>query len=158
MITGVGALAVTGLMIAAPALSVKAANEGRLDGRYQMQTTDDGVLRLDTATGAMSLCKDNDGAWSCARIADDGVSDTAEMKLLRAENRRLKDRIAALERGADTGTRTLGAPKPSSSFGSEGLPSEAEVDRAFSFVEGIIRRFKGLVDDLRREQPDGTPL
>lgn len=155
MVAGVSALAVAGLVVAAPALSVEAANEQRPDGRYQMQNTDDGVLRLDTATGAMSLCKDSDGAWSCAVIADDGISDAADVEALRAENRKLRDRIAVLERNPP---RALGAQKPSSSFGSEGLPSEAEVDRAFTFVEGIIRRFKGLVDDLRREQPDGTPL
>lgn len=122
--------------------------------RYTMQQTDNGMLRLDTRTGAMSLCKSRDGAWACARIEDDSAGLETEVRELKRENRRLRDQVAELQSGkavpSTRGTNELG------DFNE--IPSEQDVDRAFTFLEGLIRRFKGLAEDLQETKPNGTPL
>lgn len=128
-----------------------AADEGR--SRFVMQQTDDGMLRLDTHSGAMSLCQPREGAWSCAQIEDDSAGQDAELRALQQENKKLKNEINRLRVDLQARPERLTADKPR-----EALPSEEDVDRAFSFVERLLKRFKGMVEDLRSEEPVGTPL
>ncbi len=102
-------------------------------GRYQLQPTPGGVVRLDTETGELAYCRESDGALSCNSI----MPDEAVRKRLQA----LEDRIAVLE----------GKPP------AKGLPSDDELERSFSIMEKFFRRFKGLADELgkdKREIPE----
>ena len=44
---------------------------GEEPGRYAMTPAGDGFLRLDTATGAVSICRQKLDAWTCEGVADD---------------------------------------------------------------------------------------
>src|SRR4051812_12613439 len=40
-------------------------------GRYAVQPSDDGFIRLDTQTGAVSHCGRREGVWFCEKLVED---------------------------------------------------------------------------------------
>ena len=40
------------------------------NGRYALSPTGDGVLRLDTRTGAISTCNNSGAGWACYAVPD----------------------------------------------------------------------------------------
>ena len=50
-------------------------------GRFTMHPADGGVLRLDTQTGALSMCKQVSGSWTCSILPDDRAALTAELSI-----------------------------------------------------------------------------
>jgi hypothetical protein len=66
-----------------------AAGAAELPGRYVFEKVEEGYLRLDSATGSVSLCARKAGLWQCAAISDDLA--------LASENEWLKKRVEALE-------------------------------------------------------------
>jgi hypothetical protein len=105
-------------------------------GRYQLQPVAGGVVRLDTATGELTLCKADAGKLACDPAAsEDAAGDLAA----------LKARVDALER------QLAGA-------GNSGMPSDAEVDRGLSIMEKFMRRFMGLAREMEQKNHDGDAL
>ena len=41
------------------------------NGRYALSPTGDGVLRLDTRTGAISTCNNSGAGWACYAVPDE---------------------------------------------------------------------------------------
>ena len=103
------------------------------NGRYTMSPVDGGVMRLDTRTGQVSLCRQKPDAWACEALADDRAAYEKEIG-------RLQDKVAKLEaelgRGKQEGLK---------------LPSDAEVDSAMKFFENILRRFKAIIQNMQSE-------
>lgn len=65
-------------------------------GRYTMSTTPEGVVRMDTRTGAISTCSNAAGTgWSCYAVADERAAMDAEIGRLQAENEKLKAQLAS---------------------------------------------------------------
>lgn len=65
-------------VLAATAAWAQQAGEPVADGRYTLQAVPDGIVRLDTRTGAMSLCKREEAGWACHEMPDDrGASPRA---------------------------------------------------------------------------------
>ena len=95
--------------------------------RYQLQRTENGVARIDTATGEVSSCVERGDQLVCRMAAD-------ERSALMARMDELEERIAALEAG--------------DRVGSTGLPSDEEVDRALGLMERFMRGFVGIVREL----------
>ena len=114
----------------APATKTAPENE---NGRYSMSPVADGMLRLDTRTGQVSLCRQKTDGWTCEATADDRAAYEKEIA-------RLQDKVAGLE--AELGRRPGVDLK---------LPSEAEVDRVMKFFESVFRRFIGMIEGLQRE-------
>lgn len=110
-------------------------------GRYQLQPVEGGVVRLDTATGAMTLCKTEAGKLACAPAADTPAGTPAASDIAA-----LKARVDALERQMATGSK--GAD----------LPTDAEVDRSLSIMEKFMRRFMGIAKDLDQENHGSNGL
>jgi len=107
------------------------------EGRYIMERIDDGVVRLDTKTGEMSLCRQQDAQMVCRMAADERHALEEEIALL-------EQRIAALERALDNGGGTI-----------EGLPSEDEIDRTMGIMEDMMRRFLGVIEEFENRIGDG---
>ena len=103
------------------------------NGRYTMSPVEGGVMRLDTRTGQVSLCRQKPDAWACEALADDRAAYEKEIG-------RLQDKVAKLEvelgRGKQEGLK---------------LPSDAEVDSAMKFFENILRRFKAIIQNMQSE-------
>lgn len=119
----------------APAQAPAAPNDS---WRFKLQKVDGGFLRLDAQTGQVSFCREREGNWSCETAADDRAA-------LEAEIRRLTDRVTALEKQAhDPGNRFR-------------TPSDQEIEQVMGFFEKMMKRFRGVVENLKKEWESETP-
>ena len=108
------------------------------NGRYALSTTPDGVLRLDTRTGAVSTCSNNGAGWACYAVPDERAALDAEIGRLQADNEKLKAELASREPGV---AGKIEIP----------LPSDRDMDRMMSFLERAWRR---LIEMANRVQKD----
>jgi hypothetical protein len=132
------------------------------NGRYTMSPVADGVLRLDTRTGAVSTCSNSGTGWACYAVPDERAALDAEIGRLQADNEQLKAQLAARE---PTVTGKIDDPlpktdslKPAEPKVAESerkieipLPSDRDMDRAMSFIEQAWQR---LVEMANRMQKD----
>jgi len=138
------------------------------NGRYVLSPIPDGVIRLDTRSGAVSTCNKNGAGWACYAMPDERAAFDAEIGRLQAENEKakaeteiLKAELAARAPPAVAGGNTLSrgdAPGKGEPKAAEGerkieipLPSDHDMDRMMSFLERAWRR---LVDMANRMQKD----
>jgi hypothetical protein len=140
------------------------------NGRYALSSTPDGVLRLDTRTGAVSTCSNTGGGWACYAVPDERAALDAEIGRLQADNEKLRRELASRE-PVVTGKIEEPMPKSDSLKKSEPkngakndpkiaegerkieipLPSDRDMDRMMSFLERAWRR---LIDMANRVQKD----
>jgi len=119
------------------------------NGRYTFSQIADGMLRLDTRTGQVSLCAKQPAGWSCNAVPDERTALENEIARLQRENGALKKEMIA--RGVPLPGNVTGLP-PASTDQREfnlkvPLPSDAEIDRAMSALE---RMWKRLVDMVQK--------
>jgi hypothetical protein len=132
------------------------------NGRYALSTTPDGVLRLDTRTGAISTCSNSGAGWACYAVPDERAALDVEIGRLQADNEKLKKELAARE-PVVTGKIEEPMPKSDSLKKSEPkiaegerkleipLPSDRDMERVMSFLERAWRR---LIEMANRVQKD----
>ena len=137
------------------------------NGRYSLAPVADGVIRLDTRTGAISTCSKSGAGWACYAVPDERAALDAEIGRLQADNERLKAQLAAREPTV-TGkidealpketlpkTDSLKKPEPRVAEGERKieipLPSDRDLDRMISFLE---RAWKRLIEMANRVQKD----
>jgi len=132
------------------------------NGRYALSPVADGVLRLDTRTGAVSTCNNNGTGWACYAVPDERAAFDAEIGRLQADNEKLKAQLAARE-PTITGKIDEPMPKTDSLKKAEPkvgdsprkleipLPSDRDMDRMMAFLEQAWRR---LVEMANRMQKD----
>lgn len=131
-------------------------------GRYALQVVDGGVLRLDKETGAMALCTRKAEQWACEAVQDRSKDDSEKSAKLDDENKQLKDRIKVLEDSLAIAEGANKADKPDTAPGGNvQLPTEQEVDKAFDYVERIIKKFRERVQKYGEAndptKPDAAP-
>ena len=120
--------------------------------RYSMSPAPNWVVRLDTQTGAMSLCTGTTGQWSCQDMNDSQRSLTAEIDRLRAENKSLKDQLDQSDQALGLNDNGPDAPKPPAKFT---LPTEQDVDKAFDYLEAMAKKIHKRLDRLQEQQERG---
>jgi len=134
------------------------------NGRYTLSPTGDGVLRLDTRTGAVSTCNNSGAGWACYAVPDERAAMDAEIGRLQAENEKLKADLAAREPTVAgkideplPKTDSLKKAEPKVADGERKieipLPSDRDMDRMMAFLEQAWRR---LVEMANRVQRDVT--
>ena len=164
----------------APALFKPALAQAAPDtdnGRYTLSPTSDGVVRLDTRTGAVSNCTDKGNGWACYTLPDERAALDTEIGRLQTENEKLKTQLAEREPTV-TGKTEEALPKSDSLKPSEPkisepknepkvgepksadanrnrieipLPSDRDMDRVMSFVERAWRRLIEMADRVQRD-------
>ena len=134
------------------------------NGRYALSPVTDGVIRLDTRTGAVSTCSNSSAGWACYAVPDERAALDTEIGRLQADNEKLKAELATRE-PAVTGkidealpkADSLKKPEPKVADGERKieipLPSDRDMDRVMSFLERAWRR---LIDMANRMQKDVT--
>lgn len=133
-------------------------------GRFTMMPTDGGALKLDTATGAVSLCTRASGDWACVPTQDGEQALRQQIEGLKAENDVLKDQLVKMEELAGIGDPRktegpLGGPRPGGGSDSKmGLPTEKEVDQAFDYFESMVKKLRERFNKLEGPSKHGTPL
>ena len=134
------------------------------NGRYALSPVADGVIRLDTRTGAVSTCNNTGTGWACYSAPDERAALDVEIGRLQGDNEKLRAQLAAREPGV-TGkideplpkADSLKKPEPTAADGERKieipLPSDRDMDRVMTFLEKAWRR---LVDIANRMQKDVT--
>jgi hypothetical protein len=134
------------------------------NGRYALSPVTDGVIRLDTRTGAVSTCSNTGTGWACYAVPDERDALDVEIGRLQADNEKLKAQLAAREPTVSgkidealPKTDQLKKPEPKVAEGERKieipLPSDRDMDRVMSFLEQAWRR---LVEMANRMQKDVT--
>src|SRR5580765_2574250 len=132
------------------------------NGRYALAPVADGVLRLDTRTGAVSTCNNTGTGWACYAVPDERAALDAEIGRLQADNEKLRTELAAREPTVPgkideplPKADSLKKPEPKVAEGERKieipLPSDRDMDRMMSFLEKAWRR---LVEMANRMQKD----
>ncbi|MEZ5810187.1 MAG: hypothetical protein R3D45_02140 [Rhizobiaceae bacterium] len=116
------------------------------DGRYQLETSKDGFVRLDTETGEMSICAKQGSQLVCRAAAEERAAFQEEIDRLDRTIEALEKRIAMLESGSRPGNE---------------LPSDEEFERTLGFMEKFMRRFMDIIENFDRtpgggQAPDRT--
>jgi hypothetical protein len=130
------------------------------DSRYTFHRRGEGFVRLDSRTGQVSQCGWSASTWSCKVVPDERVALESEIARLQRDNAALKHSLLAdgLELPAGVMAETQAAPPPvppgsvpDLSAKAPTLPSEADIDRAFTFVKNAWRRLVDMMADLQRD-------
>ena len=128
-------------MLSASALSLlvsgQALSQEPIANRFTMEKTENGFVRMDTQTGEMSFCTEQAGQMVCRMAAD--------------ERRAFDDALADLSARVSDLEFRLNAITPPA--GVE-IPDEAELDRAIGVMEKMMRRFFGMVEELKKDFDD----
>ena len=143
------------------------------NGRYALSPTADGVLRLDTRTGAISTCNNSGTGWACYAVPDERAAmDTeigrlqADIVRLKAETERLKEDLASREPTVP-GKIEEPLPKSDSLKPAEPkvaeserkieipLPSDRDMNRMMSFLEQAWRRLIEMANRVQRDVNGG---
>ncbi|WP_295808822.1 hypothetical protein [uncultured Nitratireductor sp.] len=106
--------------------------------RFQLERTEQGYVRMDTETGAMSICHERSDQLVCAPAADERTAYEEDIAALQDKVEALESRIDALE-------------STSSETASE-LPSDEEFEQTLGLMERFFRRFMGIVRDFEEEK------
>ncbi|MBO6553744.1 MAG: hypothetical protein JJ926_15045 [Roseitalea sp.] len=109
-------------------------------GRYVMEPTEDGFVRMDTETGEMSVCALEGDEVVCRLGADERAAFFDALDALEA-------RVAVLERRLNSGA--------GSAIERDGLPDPEEFERGLGYMEEFMRRFMGIVEEFEGA-PDRT--
>ena len=131
------------------------------NGRYALSPVADGVIRLDTRTGAVSTCNNSGAGWACYAVPDERAALDAEIGRLQSDNEKLKAQLAGRE---PTVTGKIDEPLPKTDSLKPAppkadverkieipLPSDRDMDRMMSFLEQAWRR---LIEMANRVQKD----
>ena len=133
------------------------------NGRYALSPIADGVIRLDTRTGAVATCNNTGTGWACYAVPDERAALDAEIGRLQADNEKMKAQLAERD-GAVTGKIEDALPKsdplkkPEPPKVAEGerkieipLPSDRDMDRMMTFLE---KAWRWLIEMANRVQKD----
>ena len=132
------------------------------NGRYALAPVADGVLRLDTRTGAVSTCNNTGAGWACYAVPDERAALDAEIGRLQADNEKLKTELAAREPTVPgkideplPKADSLKKPEPKVAEGERKieipLPSDRDMDRMMSFVERAWRRLVEIANQMQKD-------
>ncbi|MDX8468204.1 hypothetical protein RFM26_21125 [Mesorhizobium sp. VK23B] len=110
--------------------------------RYRLEKSANGYVRMDTQTGAMSICEEHSGQLVCKMAADERAAFQDEIDRLQSSVKALDERVAKLENS------------PSARLESQ-LPSEEDFNKTLSYMERFFRSFMDIVKDMDREEGDG---
>jgi hypothetical protein len=111
-------------------------------GRYALEKSPTGYVRMDTQTGEMSICEERGGQLVCKLAADERAAFQDELDRLQAKLTGLEQRLAAVENNPVLKPQNL-------------LPTEEQFQRSLGYMERFFRKFLDIVRDADKE--GGTP-
>ncbi|MEA2981282.1 MAG: hypothetical protein QOF09_3105 [Alphaproteobacteria bacterium] len=129
------------------------------DGRYTFHRSGEGFLRLDSHTGQLALCGWGPTGWSCKMVPDERTALESEIARLQRDNAALKQSL--LSRGIELPSGMMAeapapgpvppASVPDPSAKEPKMPSDAELDRAITFMKNVWRKLVDMMVDLQRD-------
>jgi hypothetical protein len=133
------------LVALAPAARAQTTPDSE-NGRYSFSAVADGMLRLDTRTGAVSICARKETGWACNAVPDERQALENEIARLQGENGALKKDILARGLPLPGGVASVPPAERQRELNLKvPLPSDAEIDRVMSAFEKMWRRIQEMV-------------
>jgi hypothetical protein len=156
------AAAAVAIFLAGASAALAQAKPDTENGRYALSPIADGVLRLDTRTGAVSTCSNSGVGWACYAVPDERAAFDTEIGRLQADNEKLKAQLAERD-GTVAGkveealpkSDPLKKPEPKVAEGERKreipLPSDRDMDRMMAFLEKAWRRLIEMANRVQRD-------
>ncbi|MCP9229352.1 hypothetical protein NMG46_03670 [Mesorhizobium sp. LMG 17147] len=133
------------VLIPAALVSLIAASASSEEAdRYRLEKSANGYVRMDTQTGAMSLCEERSGQLVCKTAADERAAFQDEVDRLQNSVKALDERVAKLE-------NSLAARLEST------LPSEEDFNKTMGYMERFLRSFMDIVKDMDKDEDGAKP-
>jgi hypothetical protein len=138
-----GALAASALMSVSLRAQGAADAPGETDNsRFSLSRTEDGYLRLDGATGQVSICTRRQSHWLCEIVPDERTALEAEMARLQRDNAALKNELLA---------RHVPLPPAPAADAPPRAPDNQELARIKGVIETVWRRLVALIVSVQRD-------
>ena len=138
------AACVQAYVLLAPAAHAQSAPESE-NGRFSFSPVSDGMLRLDTRSGQVSLCARKDAGWACSAVPDERSALESEIARLQRENGAMKKDMVARGLPLPAGVSGSASDKQRELNVTVPLPSDAEIDRVMTAFEKMWRRIVEMV-------------
>ncbi len=143
------------LFAAAPAATLSQENTAEAQ-RYAFVPIEGGALRLDKESGEVSRCVKEGGKEVCRLLADERLAYQGAIERLSHRLDRLEKRLEAASAPVAAPEAEPKAEKPSPPPAAKNEPkleepSDEELDRFFALADQVMRRFFGMVKDLKRD-------
>lgn len=121
--------------------------------RFTMTPVEEGMLRFDSQTGTVSLCRRHWGQWSCDMVPDNARELQRKIEsleegnaVLRAEIEQLKSAPALTQEDLASKKQDRIIPKPRIQ-----MPDDDTIDEMIVVLEKMVRRFQDMFESM---QPD----
>ena len=154
MISKTIAAGIAALSFTVPAIADDATPD-TAGGRYIFNKVADGVVRLDTQSGEVSLCSQKTVGWACQAAPEDRAVLENEIARLRGENAALKKDILARGLPLPPGAMPESALAPNGETQNGApivrLPSDADIDRMVDFANRVWHRFVEAVERAQKQ-------
>jgi hypothetical protein len=153
--TTLAAAAFACVALAAPAFAEDVTPDSE-HGRYSFNKVADGVLRLDSQTGQVSVCSQRAVGWACQAAPDDRTVLESEIARLRTENAALKKEMLAhgLALPGASATPSEGAESHDNDIVIR-LPDDSEIDRAMAYAGDLWHRFVAAIARAQKQMQNG---
>ncbi len=138
-VTGLHGLSVLAALTFFMGVPTAMAQEG---ARYKLETAADGYLKLDTFSGSMTYCSQQNSEFTCKVIEGTEAPDQDELRLLKDKVDALSKRLDALEQQNRTSKNST-------------LPTEEEFEQTMGMMERFMKRFMGIAKSF--DDPETTP-
>lgn len=133
-------------MVAFAPLAPLTAHSGQ-NGPYTMTPAGDATIRLNTQTGAVSLCHRRNESWVCEAVDDNHIDLQREAARLKWENEALRAEVIELKKDVRRAEQKLSEGRQDRI---DPTPGKETVDEMMAVLEKMIRRFQDMVDSLEQ--------
>lgn len=110
-------------------------------GRYTLEKTATGYVRMDRQTGEMSICEERGGQLVCKLAADERAAFQDEIDRMQEKLAGLEQRLGAVEQNPILNPQNL-------------LPTDEQFEKSLSYMERFFRRFMDIVKDMDKGADD----
>ncbi len=118
--------------------------------RFRFTRVSDGILRLDSETGQVSLCSARSVGWACEAVPDDRAALDKEIGRLQSQVDGLNKEVADL-RGTAPAPPRPPETVPTSKQGELKLPNRDDLARAKAFIDDAWRRLVDMLEQWRKD-------
>ncbi len=133
-------------------LAASASRADDASGRFSLTPVGGSLVRLDSATGAMSVCGSKEGSFACEAVTDDVLALQHKIDRLSEENEAMRIKLLAAEaalNAAKTHNGKHAAPPPDAAV----QVPELDLDKVAELASRILKRFEDMVRALKQEEP-----
>jgi hypothetical protein len=133
-------------------LAATASQAGDTPGRYSLTPIGGSLLRLDSATGAMSVCGSKEGSFVCEAVADDALAMKHEIDRLAEENEAMRLKLLKLEAALNAAKAERERTTPPAAPGAGIQVPQLDLNKVAELASRILERFEDMVRSLKQEE------